>query len=152
MPSFSEQKTAVQTEYQLKHNSYRALKVFCSFTKRCDFYHDDHVWRHVPVCRETLSGSCVMGHCKPQRSLPTSSTVPEIHSEAASITVRTDYYPSRSGCLLTYELDFCIQWLEWLPGSQQHPEMVLQSLGIDLGLQRHWYVLLQLFPVPKSRQ
>lgn len=59
MPFFSEQKTDVQTEYQLKHNSYRALKVFCSFTKRCDFYHDDHAWEHVPVFRETLSGSHV---------------------------------------------------------------------------------------------
>lgn len=69
---------------------------------------------------------------------------------APSIMHRTDD-SSRSGCLLTYELDFCIHWLEGLPGSQQHANMVLQSLGSDGGLQGLWCVLLQLFPVPTSR-
>lgn len=151
MPFFSEQKTDVQTEHQLKHNPYRALKVFCRLLPRGGT--STMMTMLGSICQPAEKGSQgVMGHSKPQRSLPTSSTVPTMRSEAASITIRTDYYPSRSGCLLTYELDFCIQWLELLPVSQQHPKMVLQTLGVDLGLQRLWYVLLQLFPVPKSRE
>lgn len=59
---------------------------------------------------------------------------------------------SRSECLLTYELDFCIHWLETLPGSQQHADLALHGLGTDEGLQGLWCVLLQLLPVPTSRQ
>lgn len=129
MPSFSEQKTTVQTEYQLKHNSYRALKVFCSFTKRCDFYHDDHAWRHVPVCRETLSWSHVSwviaspkDPCQPHQ-LSQKCIQRQLPSQSGQITTQVDLDVSSpmnwifassgwSGCLVLSSIPrwFCRVW------------------------------------------
>lgn len=82
-----------------------------------------------------------MDHSRLQRCLP---------------APRSSFHRSQSGLPrqishLTYELDFCIHWLDRLHGLQQPVKMVLQSLSVDSGLQGLWYVFLQLFPVPKSR-
>lgn len=56
VPFFSNQKTNVQPEYQLKHNFYRALKVcYRLLQKKWDFYPGRHAWVLVPTCRWRLS-------------------------------------------------------------------------------------------------
>lgn len=76
---------------------------------------DNHAWEQVPICRGRLSGS--HGPFQAPRILANLMNCPKSTFRAASIMLRTDD-SSRSGCLLTYELDFCIHWLECLPGSQ----------------------------------
>lgn len=86
VPFFSEQQTDMQPEYQLKHNSYRTWRVFCSLLP----------WGGicimtimlVPACRGRLSGNYV------SRTIPDCRDLCQPHG-AASITLRVDS-PGRS--------------------------------------------------------